>query len=100
MAEELGLDTIDIVIALEAIQEPVSIYTPIYNNGGDEIYLIDQIADDYETEEQKDPVKIDYENLEKMNIEVIESDLITTSEGTIRHNSMKLSSIIFSYLIQ
>ena len=53
MAEELGLDTIDIVIALEAIQEPVSIYTPIYNNGGDEIYLIDQIADNSDSEEKK-----------------------------------------------
>ena len=53
MAEELGLDTIDIVIALEAIQEPLSIYTPIYNNGGDEIYLIDQIADNSDSEEKK-----------------------------------------------
>ena len=38
--------------------------------------------------------------MEKMNLEVIEADLITTSEGTIRHNSMKLSSIIFSYLMR
>jgi len=58
------------------------------------------ILEKYRTEEQKDPVKIDYENLEKMNLEVIESDLITTSDGTIRHNSMKLSSIIFSYLMR
>ena len=59
-----------------------------------------KVLEKYRTEEQKDPVKIDYENLEKMNIEIIESDLITTSDGTIRHNSMKLSSIIFSYLMR
>ena len=76
MAEELGLDTIDIVIALEAIQEPVSIYTPIYNNGGDEIYLIDQIADNSDSEEKK---------LQKMMIE----------EGIAKLND-RLKGIIFS----
>ena len=30
---------------------------------------------------------------------IIESDLLTTADGTIRHNSLKLSSIIFSYLM-
>jgi RNA polymerase sporulation-specific sigma factor len=53
IAEHLGVEVIDIVIALEAIQEPISIYTPIYNNGGDEIYLIDQIADNSNNEDKK-----------------------------------------------
>jgi RNA polymerase sporulation-specific sigma factor len=53
IAEHLGVEVIDIVIALEAIQEPISIYTPIYNNGGDEIYLIDQIADNTNNEDKK-----------------------------------------------
>ena len=53
IAKELNIDTIDVVIALEAIQEPVSIYTPIFNNGGDEIYLVDQIPDDSNSEEKK-----------------------------------------------
>ena len=53
IAKELDIDTIDVVIALEAIQEPVSIYTPIFNNGGDEIYLVDQIPDDSNSEEKK-----------------------------------------------
>ena len=40
-------------MALEAIQEPLSIYMPIYNNGSDEIYLIDQIKDDsYDSNER------------------------------------------------
>lgn len=72
----IGIDTIDVIIALEAIQEPVSIYTPIYNNSGDEIYLIDQIADSSDSEEKK---------LQKMIIE----------EGIARLND-RLKGIIYS----
>ncbi len=53
IAKGIGEDTIDVVVALEAIQEPVSIYTPIFNNGGDEIYLVDQIPDTSMTEEKR-----------------------------------------------
>lgn len=49
----LEVEQIDVIMALEAIQEPLSIYMPIYNNGNDEIYLIDQIADNsYSSEER------------------------------------------------
>ena len=54
----------------------------------------------YETEEQKDPVPIDYENIRKGKYELIEDDLLTTTDGTIKHNSLKLSSVIFSYLMR
>ena len=53
IAEALEREVVDIVIALEAIQEPVSIYTPIFNNGGDEIYLADQIPDENDSEEKR-----------------------------------------------
>lgn len=53
IAAEIGVEEIDVVIALEAIQDPVSIYTPIYSSGGDEIYLIDQIKDEENSEERK-----------------------------------------------
>lgn len=43
LAEHLGVDEIDVIMALEAMLDPVSIYTPIYSSGGDEIYLMDQI---------------------------------------------------------
>lgn len=43
IAKELGVEEIDVIMALESIQDPVSIYTPIYSSGGDEIYLMDQI---------------------------------------------------------
>lgn len=62
---------------------------------------IDQVvAEKYETEEQKDPVKIDYEKLKKIGVELIEADLITIEDNTLRHNSLKLSSIIFDYLMR
>lgn len=59
-----------------------------------------KILSKYEIEEQKDPVRIDYENLEKMQVELIEDNLLTTIDNTIRHNSLKISSIIFSYLMR
>lgn len=45
IAKELGMKTCDVVIALEAIVEPVSLYEPVYNDGGDTIYVMDQVGD-------------------------------------------------------
>ena len=59
-----------------------------------------EIAKKYETEEQKEPVIIDYEELEKVGVELIEDDLIIIEDNTLRHNSLKLSSLIFSYLMR
>ena len=53
IADEIGVEEIDVIIALEAIQDPVSIYTPIYSSDGDEIYLIDQIKDEENSEDRK-----------------------------------------------
>lgn len=43
IAKKLDVDEIDVIIALDAMRDPVSIFEPIYNNGGDTIYLEDQI---------------------------------------------------------
>lgn len=59
-----------------------------------------QIALKYETKEQKDPVIIDYEELEKMNVELIEDDLLIVEDNRIRHDSLRLSSLVFSYLMR
>lgn len=67
IAAALKIETIDIVIALEAIQEPISIYTPIFSNGGDEIYLIDQISDDTNSEEKKLNKIMIEEGMQKLN---------------------------------
>ena len=59
-----------------------------------------KIAQKYESEEQKDLVIIDYEKLKNLDVELIEDDLIIIEDNMIRHNSLKLSSIIFSYLMR
>ena len=45
IAARLEMPREDIVIALEAIVEPVSLYEPVYNDGGDTIYVMDQVGD-------------------------------------------------------
>lgn len=42
-AKKLEVNEIDVIIALEAMHDPISMFEPIYNNGGDTIYLEDQI---------------------------------------------------------
>lgn len=44
IAERLQVDCVDVVIALEAIVEPVSLYEPVYSDSGDTIYVMDQIS--------------------------------------------------------
>lgn len=50
IAKALDLPKADVVFALEAIQDPVSMFEPIYNDGGDPIYVMDQIGDDKDTD--------------------------------------------------
>ena len=50
IAKVLDLPQADVVFALEAIQDPVSMFEPIYNDGGDPIYVMDQIGDDKDTD--------------------------------------------------
>ncbi len=48
ISEVLNVPKEDVVFALDAIQDPVSIFEPIYHDGGDPIYVLDQIKDDRE----------------------------------------------------
>lgn len=45
IAQALDMNKRDVVIALEAIVEPVSLYEPVFNDGGDTIYVMDQVGD-------------------------------------------------------
>ena len=45
IAQEMGQEKEDVVLALEAIVEPVSLYEPVYSDGGDTIYVMDQLGD-------------------------------------------------------
>lgn len=54
IAEKLGIEKYQIANALDSLKEPMSIFEPIYNDGGDTIYLVDQVADKKETKVDKD----------------------------------------------
>ena len=45
IAKELEMPTSEIVIALESIVSPMSLYDPVYSDGGDTIYVLDQVGD-------------------------------------------------------
>ncbi len=49
VAKKLGVTDYDVIFALESLKDPVSMFEPIYNDGGDTIYLYDQIEDKKET---------------------------------------------------
>ena len=45
IANHLGVSTVDILTSIEALSDPISIFEPIYNDGGDTIYLYEQLED-------------------------------------------------------
>ena len=51
ISEEIGIAKEMIVYALDAIQNPVSLYEPVYTEGGDTLYVMDQISDKKNKEE-------------------------------------------------
>lgn len=51
IAKELEMEVPEVVLALDAIADPMSLYEAIYNDGGDAIYLMDQVRDEKNTEE-------------------------------------------------
>ncbi|WP_258871543.1 sigma-70 family RNA polymerase sigma factor, partial [Halobacillus trueperi] len=67
IAERMGVPHEDVVFAMDAIQDPVSLFEPIYNDGGDPIFVVDQLKDDRE----KDSVWLDElslrEGMKKLN---------------------------------
>ena len=48
IAAEMQIPREDVVFALEAIQDPVSLFEPVYNDGGDALYVMDQVKDEHE----------------------------------------------------
>ena len=51
IAKETGISKEEIVYALDAIQSPMSLYEPVYTEGGDTLYVMDQISDKKNREE-------------------------------------------------
>lgn len=52
ISKEMGIPKEDIVFALDAIQDPISLFEPIYNDGGDPIFVMDQISDEKNKDEK------------------------------------------------
>lgn len=44
IAKEMGLEPVNIILAMEAIVEPISLYEPVYSDGGDTIFVMDQVG--------------------------------------------------------
>ncbi len=66
IAKELEVPEYKIAYALDSLKEPMSIFEPIYNDGGDTIYLQDQIADKKELNNDKDMLISLRKGLEKI----------------------------------
>lgn len=76
----LGKNSIDVVVANDA---KISSY----------------IAKKYSSKEQKDPVVLDDRVLNKMDIKIIRDKIWKVEDGVLRHDSLKTSYLIFSYLM-
>ena len=51
LAKHMELPCEDVVLALEAIQDPISLFEPVYNDGGDALYIMDQVKDEKTNDE-------------------------------------------------
>ncbi len=58
IAKELDMPKESVVLALEAIVEPVSLYEPVFSDGGDTIYVMDQIGDNNDENNWLDEISI------------------------------------------
>ena len=58
IAKGLGIKREDVVLALESIVEPVSLYEPVFSDGGDTIYVMDQVGDNNDDKNWLDEIAL------------------------------------------
>ena len=51
IAKDLGVDKEDVAMSLDAIQDPISLQEPVYNDNSDQIFIMDQVKDKKNTDE-------------------------------------------------
>jgi len=51
IAEEMNIPREDVILALDAIQDPISLFESVYHDGGDAIYVMDQVSDEKNNDE-------------------------------------------------
>lgn len=81
LEEYLGVGTINMVLA-------------------NDVAIPHALVEKYATEEQKDPVILDEEKLQKMNIRVIKDKIYTVEDGYLRHDTLKTAYLVFSVLME
>lgn len=81
LEEYLGKGTINMVLA---------------NN----VAIPKKLVEKYATEEQKDPVLLDEEKLNEMNIKIIQDKIYTVEDGYLRHDTLKTAYLVFSVLME
>ncbi len=68
IAEMIDMKKEDVLFALDAIQDPVSLQEPIYSDGGDAVYMMDQLRDDDVSEDQWVAYVSVKESLQKLDV--------------------------------
>ncbi len=58
ISKEVGVERSEVVLALESISEPVSLYEPVYSDSGDTLYVLDQISDKNNVENWLDEISL------------------------------------------
>ena len=58
VAKEIGVSRQEVVIALEAISEPISLYEPVFSESGDTIYVLDQLGDHNDDDNWLDEISL------------------------------------------
>ena len=58
IAKELEADRADVVIALESVSDPISLYEPVYSDSGDTLYVLDQIGDKNDVDSWLDEISL------------------------------------------
>ncbi len=58
IAKEMGATREEVIIALESVVEPISLYDPVYSDGGDTIYVLDQVGDNNDDKNWLDEIAL------------------------------------------
>lgn len=58
IAKEIGAERAEVVIALEAVSEPISLYEPVFSESGDTVYVLDQLGDHNDDDNWLDEISL------------------------------------------
>ena len=93
VAQEIGVSKEEIVYALDAIQNPMSLYDPVYSDGEDTLYVMDQISDKKNKEENWVEHLSLSEALKQLNMREYEIIMLRFFEGKTQMEVAKMIGI-------